>query len=262
MQETLMNRRQFIVGALSSAPICSRCAAARSRVNGCRTIGAADVALSKPLPRRTAPRVEDSASILDATMWFEDYRTTAQNDFGVTAALCFYDDSDGMNAIAMPDALFPDGPDGTVLMGDNLTRLEWRREPIFPLGSFKFTIGGAWQSVEIIVAHEFAHILQYKKGFPPNGPWEMEPHADFMAGWLLGVKMERMVKFYGEDIGALGIEEGARSMFQKGDTLFNDREHHGEPQLRAAMVHGGFNARKENITTAFELGKSMAGLKG
>src|SRR5215831_14343134 len=144
---TLMNRRQFSVGALSSAPLCLCCAAARSRVNGCRAIGGADVALSKPLPRRTAPRIEDSGSILDTTMWFEDHRTRAQNDFGVTAALCFYDDSDGMNAMAMPDALYPDGPDGTVLMGDNLTRLEWRREPIVPLGSIKFTIGGAWQSL-------------------------------------------------------------------------------------------------------------------
>ena len=182
---------------------------------------------------------------LDTTMFFEGYRATAQKDFGVTAALCFYDNSDGMNAMAMPDAMFADGPDGTVLMGDNLTRLEWGREPIIPLFPFKFTIGGAWQSVEIIVAHEYAHILQYKKGFRPNGPWEMEPHADFMAGWLLGVKMERMIQFYGQDIGSFGIEEGARSMFQKGDTLFNDGEHHGEPQLRAAMVHGGFNARKE-----------------
>jgi len=51
-------------------------------------------------------------------------------------------------------------------------------------------------------------------------------------------------------------------MFQKGDTLFDDSQRHGEPQLRAAMVHGGFNARKENVCTAFELGKSMAGLKG
>jgi hypothetical protein len=74
--------------------------------------------------------------------------------------------------------------------------------------------------------------------------------------------MERMVKFYGHDIGSFGIQEGARSMFQKGDTLFDDREHHGEPQLRAAMVYGGFNARKENVTEAFELGRSMAGLKG
>jgi hypothetical protein len=261
MQGSRMNRRQFLVGALSTAPLCSRCAVARSVVNGCRTLATAIGVLGEPLPRRTAPRIEDSGSIMDTTMWFEDYRTMAQNDFGVAAALCFYDDSEGMNAMAMPDPLFPDGPDGTVLMGDNLTRLEWRREPIIPLGPFNFSVGGAWQSVEIIVAHEYAHILQYKKGLPPNGPWEMEPHADFMAGWLLGVKMERMVKFYGQDIGSFRIEEGAKSMFQKGDTLFNDRQHHGEPQLRAAMVHGGFNARKANVTEAFELGRSMAGLK-
>ena len=58
-----MNRRQFIAGAFSSAPICWHCAMARSRANGCRTAGAADAGFSKP-PRRTAPRIEDSGSIL------------------------------------------------------------------------------------------------------------------------------------------------------------------------------------------------------
>src|SRR5262249_8857976 len=39
--------------------------------------------------------------------------------------------------------------------------------------------------IAIIVAHEFGHILQYKSGMAPDGPWQMEPHADFLAGWLL-----------------------------------------------------------------------------
>ena len=37
----------------------------------------------------------------------------------------------------------------------------------------------------VITAHEFDHILQYKSGMVPDGPWQMEPHADFLAGWAI-----------------------------------------------------------------------------
>jgi hypothetical protein len=245
---------------MASLPLCSRCAAARTRVNGCRTVNSQEPELRESM-RRSAPRVTDALSPVDTTSSFQDYERTARKTFRVNPALCFYDDGDAPNALAMPDVLFADGPDGTVLIGDKLTQYEWTRDRQINYFPLKLTIGGAWQSLEIVVAHEFAHILQFKRGLPPGGPWQMEPHADFMAGWLLGLKMEEMIKFYGTEIGSFGIEEGTKSMFERGDTYFGDAKHHGEPQFRAAMVVAGFNARTLDLNSAFDLGRSIAGLK-
>jgi hypothetical protein len=35
-----------------------------------------------------------------------------------------------------------------------------------------------FDAIELVAAHEYAHILQYKNDLSPDGPWQMEPHAD------------------------------------------------------------------------------------
>jgi hypothetical protein len=167
----------------------------------------------------------------------------SSSSLGVRAALCFFDDGDAPNAFAIPRRMFPDGPDGTVLLGINLVELEWRRND--QQGVDRKVLD---QSLRIILAHEYAHILQYKNGMTPNGPWQMEPHADFMAGWCLG------------NYTPLDIELAVKSMFERGDRAFYDRTHHGEPELRAAMVLAGYDASKLNLQAAFEKGRKMASL--
>jgi hypothetical protein len=168
-----------------------------------------------------------------------------------TCKACLFDDGDAPNAFALPpdNIVFPDGRDGTVLLGINLIESEWHRydDPTV------YRVPG--QSVWIISAHEFAHILQYKNGMTPDGPWQMEPHADFMAGWCLGRQQAeyRVEPKY--------IELLVKSLFEKGDTGFYDRDHHGEPEFRAAMVLAGLDAFKLDVKAAFDKGRKMADLK-
>jgi hypothetical protein len=141
--------------------------------------------------------------------------------------------------------------DGTVLMGVNLFSLELSRGLGLP--DYKSNINAAFAPV-VIMAHEFGHIMQFKSGLSPSGPWQMEPHADFMAGWLLHRVASIMVdgqKLYNQDMiwrlqqtvnAEAMLEEAAKSIFEKGDTLFNDPAHHGQPEFRAAMVRAGYDA--------------------
>jgi hypothetical protein len=133
------------------------------------------------------------------------------------------------------------------LLGVSRLEAQWEREDAQRLSLHQ------WGAVPVISAHEHSHILQYKMGYRPDGPWQMEPHADFMAGWCIG-QNQHLRK--GED-----IENLVKAMFEMGDTEFNDRSHHGEPEFRAAMVQAGYDAYRLKLQAAFEKGKKMAGLK-
>lgn len=116
----------------------------------------------------------------------------------------------------------------------------------------------------LIVAHEFGHILQFKNGIPSDGPWQMEPHADYMGGWYVG----NYVRTKGP--GPTGANKGtlnddtltvfAQTIFKLGDTNFNDKTHHGEPDYRAAMVRAGYDAADLDAKAAFEKGRAVVGL--
>jgi hypothetical protein len=155
--------------------------------------------------------------------------------------------------------------DGTVLLGLHFLRDEIQRGDI--------------TTVFIVMAHEFAHILQYKQGITAEGPWQMEPHADFMAAWALVQCPEfwrQMDRTPGSSLPQLLV--AVKTLFAKGDTLFNDPSHHGQPELRAAMVHAGFEAGMTrdwlvggerimtsavpqlNLSDAFERGAEVASL--
>lgn len=146
------------------------------------------------------------------------------------------------NALATPEPLLGHA-DGTVAFGLNLLRSELSASP-------------AWgAAVAGIMAHEWGHIRQFGEGLARPGP-HMELHADFLAGWYMGVKA------------ALGtwvvVENLARSPFSKGDYEFNNPNHHGTPDQRvAAMAAGfrlGYNDGEDDIYTAFERGRQEIGL--
>lgn len=157
--------------------------------------------------------------------------------------------------VPTPVPFFLTDPDGTVLLGTTLFQDEKNR-----VGESE-----TW-SMEAIAAHEFGHILQYKLGMTPDGPWQMEPHADFIAGWYLwgqighslGQKINRTTgkPLPNEEL----LEMAIRSFFQIGDYAFNDHTHHGEPEFRAAMVRAGFESGNLKLNEAFEKGKKYAGL--
>jgi hypothetical protein len=86
-----------------------------------------------------------------------------------------------------------------------------------------------------IMAHEFAHAMQYSRGFPYGGKW-LELHADYMAGWFAGHRGRFAAQ---NDIGIL------QSFFNKGDYDFFSQRHHGTPQERANAFFEGFRLNRQ-----------------
>src|SRR5262249_1305913 len=150
---------------------------------------------------------------------------------------------------------YPEGPDGTVVLGTQLLG-RFRGEDQLWLG----------RPIDVIMAHEFAHILQYRRN--ARDAWELEPHAAFMAGWAIAKGHDQPMEFgkYGprdmyEFNGGDQIVSECEIMFGFGDVDFNAPEHHGEPHFRAAMVRAGYDAQAMDVTHAFEAGEKWSGLR-
>jgi hypothetical protein len=128
------------------------------------------------------------------------------------------------NAYATKYELFPK-TDGTVLFGrDLLFQIMQKNDPL-PI-------------FDGICAHEFAHIFQYKKGLNLHAGQRnvkrTELHADFIAGYCAGRNRLRD-RNYNAAVVAMEHESF-------GDYGFQDRDHHGTPNERAAAVVKGFEA--------------------
>jgi hypothetical protein len=57
------------------------------------------------------------------------------------------------------------------------------------------------------------------------------------------------------------LDPAFRTVLEKGDTLFNDPDNHGEPEFRAAMARAGLDAAKLELEHAFYKGGVMANLR-
>jgi hypothetical protein len=148
----------------------------------------------------------------------------------VYPAMFYLRERGGPNALA-DSTIYPDlfrqerrtstcCPDGTVFIGLALLRNEWR-------ATF-----GTSLSMPAIVAHEYAHIAQFKYKFPwTEGKWP-ELHADFLAGWFIAHR-ERFPL-------PNDAYQAAASLYYKGDYDFNDRDHHGTPEERLKAFRAGY----------------------
>ena len=112
------------------------------------------------------------------------------------------------------------GTDGTVLFGRTLMVRELYR------GRYAST------AVAGIMAHEYAHIVQLRRGAGRVRTVFLELHADCMSGWYL----QRSRR------GRLTIQPFARSLYQKGDYLYWSRAHHGTPRQRIRALIAGYKA--------------------
>lgn len=126
------------------------------------------------------------------------------------------------NAFATANVIDPSYPDGTVYFGVDLARAE-------------MTQTGAESnfSIPAIMAHEFAHIVQFRAGVRlPTKLKELQ--ADYIAGWFMGNRD----RFSGWS--AQSFQNTLQSFFEKGDYAFNSPSHHGTPQERAKAITHGF----------------------
>src|SRR5262249_43081066 len=265
----ILDRRAFLAGASSTIVACT-CSFARAQgaaaTQGCRTAAAGDILLKD--------RIRYSSGNDPVDRFCRHWHSALLNEFALRPGFGFFDDGDQPNALATPAVLIPEGVDGTVLLGIALLNHELGSPLALPESGELVTTPSTRPSVvgyaklAIILAHEFGHILQYKNGMMPDGPWQMEPFADFLAGWALGRRWSQLSKMLPGDHGAftyavlavLAEENAVQTIFAKGDTLFYDRDHHGEPEFRAAMVRAGYDAIGLDVKRAFEKGKTMSGV--
>ena len=148
----------------------------------------------------------------------------------VLPGFAYYDDHDGMNAFAS-SAVRMHKADGTVLFGGRLLK--------------RLMSGNDHPDVAVtaICAHEYGHILQFKRGLIPrlragqSTVKRAELHADFLAGYYAGRR-----KLEKRDYPAAVF---AATQHAFGDNQVNHPSHHGTPTERAAAIVEGFKAGYE-----------------
>jgi predicted metalloprotease len=143
----------------------------------------------------------------------------------VLPGFAYYDDHTGENAYATTARRLA-RVDGTVLFGKRYF-LQLMSQPEHP-------------DVEVtsVCAHEFAHIVQFKRGIARSltrgqrTVKRQELHADLLSGYYAGTR-----KLDKPDYPAVVF---ASQAFDAGDEDVNDREHHGTPKERSDAVTRGF----------------------
>jgi len=150
--------------------------------------------------------------------------------FGVSPAFFIFNDQSSPNAFATPQIFDPQYRDGSVMFGYQLFSSQVQQT-----GPVNFTVSA-------IMAHEFAHILQFKLGEElPTHAKELE--ADYMAGWYIG-------NSGGVWLGQTS-SQALRTFYSLGDFAFNSPTHHGTPDERVRAVESGIRDARSSLRKAF-----------
>jgi hypothetical protein len=155
-------------------------------------------------------------------------------EFQVRPAGGYMNDGKSPNAYATPDQKFRNGPDGTVVFGISLAEDELRRD------------NGVGIGIPAILAHEFAHIRQFKTGLSNTYDVPtMELHADFMSGWYMARRSQYRIA---------DIRPAMQAFYDMGDYGFNNPNHHGTPAQRLAAFQAGFQSGQLSLASAWKQG--------
>ncbi|HAY3549827.1 neutral zinc metallopeptidase [Elizabethkingia meningoseptica] len=141
--------------------------------------------------------------------------------FGVMPDIYYYHEQNGSNAYATTTVYNQNFKDGTVAVGFGLIRDECAQSQ-----------SGSCISVAIIMAHEFAHIVDFKYNIQLEGKYA-ELFADYLAGCYMHL---RSLQY-----GYTNISEAARTFYRIGDYQFNSPGHHGTPEQRYNTLMAGYN---------------------
>ncbi|MEN9610925.1 MAG: hypothetical protein RLZZ628_1739 [Bacteroidota bacterium] len=152
--------------------------------------------------------------------WLNGIIRDVQQEFYTFPAFYIYDD--GLNVNAYAD--WTDKGRGKVAFGRNLLMTHYDPDDK----------KSGW-TIALILAHEYAHILQFQSHCTLNGKYR-ELQADFMAGFFLA----RQGKLSSEDVKLL-----LKTFYKFGDRRFWDKSHHGTPEERSFMALEGFNCGKK-----------------
>ncbi|HEY9007148.1 MAG TPA: hypothetical protein VIM75_13500 [Ohtaekwangia sp.] len=159
-----------------------------------------------------------------------------QQSFLVYPVFFFYDDYDGKNAKATDEVIRTHGPDGTVIFGKRLFNSEAIR-----------SWGGT--SIPIIIAHEYAHIADFKFGQLAHvSTKKRELFADVFAGMYIYVRQSR--GWY-TDLNA--VNDCFKSL---ADTDFGS-DSHGTANERIAALEYGYNYMAQNALFGVGMRKAL-----
>lgn len=162
--------------------------------------------------------------------------------FGVDVVYGLYSD-ESPNAFATAKDIAEMGNrDGTVLIGRKLVQSERHSNPQMWTASLTY-----------VLAHEYAHSLQFKRGLDLKNP-DLELHADYLAGWWLGQENAKHSAYYTD------MSVVISSILAKGSYAFNSPEFHGTARQRREALNSGYNSGYEGKTlgSAFRDGIRVA----
>jgi hypothetical protein len=162
---------------------------------------------------------------LDA--FYQNEGVALVNAFSVSPRGFYFIDGYSPNAFATSQVVNAYGPDGTVLFGVTLLQQELARD-------------GQGLSVRAIMAHEFTHLVQFKRGTSMPGK-HPELQGDYMAGWYSAQRGVSMAQ----------LEPILMSFFSKGDYEFNSAAHHGTPTERINSVRAGYASGSTSFEQAW-----------
>lgn len=161
---------------------------------------------------------------------FNNSQATLQNLFGVSVNQFVYEDGQSPNAYATRS----DNPmyDGLVAFGRTM------------LASRLWNINKGEYAIAGILAHEYAHVMQIKKGTSYSSGKLKELHADYMAGYFIGT----------QGFPQNGINAFANDLYSIGDYDFWSPQHHGTPEERVDAMLAGFQNRNLSANSAYSAG--------
>lgn len=148
----------------------------------------------------------------------------------------------GTIAFARDGITILSGTQGLIAMGLDAFNTEWQ------------AARGPW-GVEVILAHEFAHVYQVRNNYDEyllqtNEVKWLELHADYLAGWLINRQ---------ENITIEQLKKVVDPMFRRGEYITDPALHHGTPAERFSIVLQGFldGPSTDTIAGAAEAGRQI-----
>lgn len=178
----------------------------------------------KDLPSTGKPLRTTGSKKLDKILGKE--AKNLEKCFLVDVDLFAYDDAEFPNAYAVNKNPY------TIILGKGLL-----------LDEYVNTNG--FYSILAIMAHEFAHVTQYKFNETLLGK-TAELHADYLAGWYIGKK---------KDLSSEEINKISLSFWDKGDNDYFSADHHGTSAERRLAFLEGFKNSTMDIYDAYAAGK-------
>ena len=175
--------------------------------------------------------------ILDKSIHEEELKLEDYFNINVDLNIC-----SGTNGMAMSNCQTQSNCDGTIELGKDLITYFFNNE------AFGVNEGGKWMVIAIM-AHEFAHILQYKHRMKFRSNVQQEIHADILAGWYIAKYLDDIMgisndRYFGtlSETGKkhYDLKSGIQLAFaHMGDKEYSSPYHHGNNFARFMAVYHG-----------------------